>query len=119
MCSRSSSGSNVPESAVDPEELREHIVAFQRSCAAAVERFDGFVARYMGDGLLVYFGYPRAHEDSAMQAVRAGLAVVNEVSKLRDERFDPHVRVGIATGHVVVGDVIGSCLLYTSDAADE
>jgi class 3 adenylate cyclase len=101
-------GSTALSGTLDPEELREHIVAFQRCCAQAVERFDGFVARYMGDGLLVYFGYPRAQEDSAERAVRAGLAVVSDVAGLSSERFDPHVRVGIATGRVVVGDIIGT-----------
>jgi class 3 adenylate cyclase/tetratricopeptide (TPR) repeat protein len=101
-------GSTALSGNLDPEELREHILAFQRFCAEVVERFDGFVARYMGDGLLVYFGYPRAHEDSAERAVRAGLALLTGVSELRSARFDPQVRVGIATGRVIVGDLLGS-----------
>jgi class 3 adenylate cyclase len=74
--------------------------------AEAVRRFDGFVAKYMGDGVLVYFGYPQAHEDDAERAVRAGLAVVEAVPRI--EAADPlEVRIGIATGLVVVGDLVG------------
>ena len=74
--------------------------------AEAVRRFDGFVAKYLGDGVLVYFGYPQAHEDDAERAVRAGLAVVEAVRGV--PAADPlEVRVGIATGLVVVGDMIG------------
>lgn len=100
-------GSTALSGQLDPEELREHIVAFQRACAEAVAGCGGFVARYMGDGMLAYFGYPMAHEDAADRAVRAGLAIVRAVRALDRPGFEPHVRVGIATGHVVVGDVIG------------
>jgi class 3 adenylate cyclase len=91
---------------LDPEELREVIGAYQWCVAEAVRRFDGFVAKYMGDGVLVYFGYPRAHEDDAERDVRAGLAVVEAVRGI--EAGDPlEVCTGIATGLVVVGDLIG------------
>jgi class 3 adenylate cyclase len=92
-------------SRLDPEDLREIIGAYHRCVAEAVARFDGFVAKYMGDGVLVYFGYPEAHEDDAEQAVRAGLALAANVGRLQtSEPF--RVRVGIGTGQVVVGDLI-------------
>jgi class 3 adenylate cyclase len=92
---------------LDPEDLRDLIVAYQRVCVQSVERYDGYVARYVGDGLLAYFGYPVAHEDNAERAVRAGLDLVDAVVRLRAEQFADlkvRVRVGIATGLVVVGD---------------
>jgi class 3 adenylate cyclase/predicted ATPase len=99
-------GSTALSARLDPEELREVIGAYHGCVAAAVRRFDGFVAKYMGDGVLVYFGYPRAHEDDAERAVRAGLAVVEAVRAIG--AADPlEVRVGIATGLVVVGDLVG------------
>ncbi len=99
-------GSTALSARLDPEELREVIGAYHRSVAEAVRRFDGFVAKYMGDGMLVYFGYPRAHEDDAERAVRAGLAVVEAVRGIA--AADPlEVRIGIATGLVVVGDLVG------------
>jgi class 3 adenylate cyclase len=93
---------------LDPEDLREVIQAYQACVAAVVERFDGHVAKYLGDGVLVYFGYPRAHEDDAERAVRAGLELVHAVAKLRiGLDVELKARVGIATGTAVVGDVIG------------
>jgi class 3 adenylate cyclase len=91
----------------DPEDLREVISAYQTCVAEAVGRFDGFVAKYLGDGVLVYFGYPEAHEDDAERAVRAGLALVSEVGELKTQT-SLEARVGIATGLVVVGELIGS-----------
>jgi Adenylate and Guanylate cyclase catalytic domain len=92
---------------MDPEDLREVISAYQKCVAETVQRFGGFVAKYMGDGVLVYFGYPQAHEDDAERAVRAGLELVAAVSGV--ETHAPlQTRVGIATGLVVVGDLIGS-----------
>src|ERR1700739_1796951 len=90
----------------DPEDLRELIGDYHRAVAETVGRFDGFVAKYMGDGVLIYFGYPQAHEDDAEQAVRAALAVIEAVSRL-PARDDLRVRLGIATGLAVVGDLIG------------
>jgi class 3 adenylate cyclase len=99
-------GSTALSARLDPEELREVISAYHRSVAEAVRRFDGFVAKYMGDGVLVYLGYPQAHEDDAERAVRAGLAVVEAVRGIA--ATDPlEVRIGIATGLVVVGDLMG------------
>jgi class 3 adenylate cyclase/predicted ATPase len=98
-------GSTGLASRLDPEDLREIIGVYHRCVADAVARFYGFVAKYMGDGVLVYFGYPQAHEDEAEQAVRAGLALVDAVGRLQGP--EPlRVRVGIGTGQVVVGDLI-------------
>ncbi len=94
-------------SRLDPEDLREVIAAYQRAVAGVVARFDGFVTKYMGDGVLVYFGYPRAHEDDAERAVRAGLGSIDAVGRLRLKSAKLQARVGIATGLVVVGDLIG------------
>ena len=92
---------------MDPEDLREVISAYQKCVSRIVRRFDGFVAKYMGDGVLVYFGYPEAHEDDAERAVRAGLELIAAVAALRT--LAPlQTRVGIATGLVVVGDLIQS-----------
>src|SRR6202043_1263669 len=100
-------GSTTLSARLDPEDLREIIGAYQRCCAVQVELSGGFVAKYMGDGVLAYFGYPQAHEDDAERAVRAGLALVEAVPKLTTAAGSPlHVRVGIATGLVVVGDLI-------------
>jgi len=90
----------------DPEDLRELIGDYHRAVSETVGRFDGFVAKYMGDGVLIYFGYPQAHEDDAERAVRAGLAVIEAVGRL-PARQDLRVRLGIATGIAVVGDLIG------------
>jgi class 3 adenylate cyclase/predicted ATPase len=100
-------GSTALSTKLDPEDLRSVIGAYHKCVAQAVARFDGFVAKYMGDGVLVYFGYPHAHEDDAERAVRAGLALVEAMGKLRSEET-LQVRVGIATGLVVVGDLVGS-----------
>jgi class 3 adenylate cyclase len=99
-------GSTALSTRHDPEDLRELIGAYHHAVADTVGRFDGFVAKYMGDGVLVYFGYPQAHEDDAERAVRAGLAVIEAVGKL-PAREDLRVRLGIATGLAVVGDLIG------------
>src|SRR6202166_4661521 len=89
--------------------MREIIGAYHRCCSELIERNGGFVAKYMGDGVLAYFGYPQAHEHDAERAVQAGLAIVEAAPKLVTAAGSPlHVRVGIATGLVVVGDLIGS-----------
>jgi class 3 adenylate cyclase len=100
-------GSTALSTRMDPEDLREVISAYQKRVAETVGRFGGFVAKYMGDGVLVYFGYPEAHEDDAERAVRAGLDLVAAVGGLKT-RTPLQTRVGIATGLVVVGDLIGS-----------
>ena len=100
-------GSTVLSARMDPEDLREVISAYQKCVAETVRRFDGFVAKYMGDGVLVYFGYPQAHEDDAERAVRAGLELIAAVGALKSNA-PLQTRVGIATGMVVVGDLIGA-----------
>ena len=100
-------GSTALSARMDPEDLREVISAYQKCVAETVQRFGGFVAKYMGDGVLIYFGYPQAHEDDAERAVRAGLELVAAVSDLKTHAA-LQTRVGIATGLVVVGDLIGS-----------
>jgi class 3 adenylate cyclase/tetratricopeptide (TPR) repeat protein len=92
---------------MDPEDLREVISSYQKCVAETVQRFGGFVAKYMGDGVLVYFGYPQAHEDDAERAIRAGLELIQAVGGLKSSA-PLQTRVGIATGLVVVGDLIGS-----------
>src|SRR6201982_3356207 len=102
-------GSTALSVKLDPEELRGIIASYQRCCTELIERNGGFVARYMGDGVLAYFGYPQAHEHDAERAVRAGLGLVEAVPKLATHAGSPlQVRVGIATGLVVVGDLIGA-----------
>jgi class 3 adenylate cyclase len=100
-------GSTALSARMDPEDLREVISAYQKCVADTVARSGGFVAKYMGDGVLIYFGYPQAHEDDAERAVRAGLELVAAVSGLKTHA-ELQTRVGIATGLVVVGDLIGS-----------
>jgi len=100
-------GSTALSVRMDPEDLRDIIAAYQKCVDKTVRRFGGYVAKYMGDGVLVYFGYPLAHEDDAERAVRAGLELVRAVNDLKtDEALQ--TRIGIATGLVVVGDLIGS-----------
>src|SRR6266536_1890392 len=100
-------GSTALSRRFDTEDLREVISAYQRAVTEVVTGFDGFVAKYMGDGVLVYFGYPRAHEEDAERAVRAGLRAIDAVGCLDVGDTKLEVRVGIATGSVVVGDLIG------------
>ena len=100
-------GSTALSARIDPEDLREVISAYQKCVAETVQRFGGFVAKYMGDGVLVYFGYPKAHEDDAERAVRASLDLIAAVAGLKT-RVPLQTRVGIATGLVVVGDLVGS-----------
>ena len=100
-------GSTALSTKLDPEDFREIVGAFHRCCAEEIAKHGGFVARYMGDGVLAYFSYPAAHEDDAERAVRAGLALVAAVAKLDLAAGTLRVRVGIATGLVVVGERIG------------
>jgi predicted ATPase/class 3 adenylate cyclase len=101
-------GSSELSARLDPEDLRRVIRAYHTCIAEVIGRYEGIIARYMGDGVLAYFGYPQAHEDDAEQATRAGLALVDAVANLQtDIGAELQVRVGIATGTVVVGDLIG------------
>src|SRR5262249_27914994 len=109
-------GSTPLAEKLDPEELRQVILAYQQTCAEQIRRFEGYLARYVGDGLLVYFGYPQAHEDDAPRAIRAALGLVAALPDLNTRlqqtagvlRDAPlQVRIGIHTGLVVVGDMGG------------
>ncbi len=97
-------GSTAMSTDLDPEDMRDVIRSYQGACAGVVTRYEGFVAKYMGDGVLVYFGYPNAHEDDAERAINTGLGIVAAVNELE---HDLAVRIGIATGMVVVGDIVG------------
>ena len=100
-------GSSALSTRLDPEDLRAVIGAYHKCVAETVARFNGFVAKYMGDGVLVYFGYPQAHEDDAERAVQAGLALIEAVGKLSS--VEPlQIRIGVGTGVVVVGDLVGA-----------
>jgi predicted ATPase/class 3 adenylate cyclase len=101
-------GSTALSARLDPEDMREIIGAYHRCCAGVIPKYGGYVSRYVGDGVLAYFGYPQAHEDDAERAVRAALSLTDAVGKLRTEHIVTlQVRIGIATGIVVVGDVVG------------
>ena len=100
-------GSTALSTRLDPEDLRDVIAIYQRCVEETVRRFDGFIAKFLGDGVLIYFGYPEAHEDDPEQAVRAGLELVAAVKGLQTPE-PVEARVGIATGLVVVGELIGS-----------
>src|SRR5881409_1730569 len=93
---------------LDPEEYRDVVRAYQRVCTEIIQRYDGHIAQYLGDGLLVYFGYPVAHEDDAQRAVRAGLGILAELQRQNTRLQQPlQVRIGIHTGLVVVGEMGG------------
>src|SRR5689334_23271150 len=103
-------GSTALSNGIDPEDMREVIRAYQNAVAAEIARFGGHVAKLMGDGVLAYFGWPRAHEDDAERAVRAGLALAAAVGRLTATAAGAPLaaRVGIATGPVMVGDLVGA-----------
>ena len=101
-------GSTALSARLDPEDMRQVIRAYQDACSGVVARYDGFVAKFMGDGILAYFGFPNAHEDDAERAVRAGLEIASVVGALKTRSTGKlQVRIGIATGLVVVGDLVG------------
>lgn len=97
-------GSTELSTKLDPEDMREVLRAYQDSCSAEINRYEGYVAKFMGDGVYAYFGYPTAHEDDAERAITAGLGIVESVAELE---HDLAVRIGVATGNVAVGDLIG------------
>jgi class 3 adenylate cyclase len=101
-------GSTALSARLDPEDLREVIRTYQARVASTIRSFHGFIARYVGDGVLIYFGWPQAHETDAERAVRAGLAVAAAVSEASVAGEALQVRIGIATGLVVIGEPIGS-----------
>jgi hypothetical protein len=99
-------GSTALSTQLDPEELREVVRAYQATCTQVIHRYEGHIAQYLGDGLLIYFGYPAAHEDDALRAVRTGLGILTAQQDLN--RRIPHplqIRIGIHTGLVVVGEI--------------
>src|SRR5450432_3850915 len=101
-------GSSALSARLDPEDMRQVIRTYQDACSGVVARYDGFIAKFMGDGILAYFGFPRAHEDDAERAVRAGLEIASVVGALKTRSTEKlQVRIGIATGLVVVGDLVG------------
>jgi len=113
-------GSTALSAKLDPEDLRGIIGAYHERCAEAITKSGGFVARYLGDGVLAYFGYPQAHEDDAERAVRAGLALVEAVPKLDDGTGTAlRVRVGICTGLVVIGDLLGEGVVQQHEVVGE
>jgi class 3 adenylate cyclase len=101
-------GSTALSARLDPEDLREVIRAYQACVVSTIQQFNGFIARYVGDGVLIYFGWPEAHETDAARAVRAGLAVAAAVSETQMGGEALQVRIGIAAGLVVIGEPIGS-----------
>lgn len=115
-------GSTALSRELDPEDLREVIRSYQKCAGQVVARYDGFVARHMGDGILVYFGYPHAHEDDAARAIHTGLEIVEALNQLgtdREHGVRLGVRIGVATGLVVVGDLIGEGAAEESVAMGE
>src|ERR1700730_18461228 len=98
-------GSSEVGSHLHPEEVREIVAGYHRAAAQAIERFDGHVAQYLGDGVMAYFGYPEAHDNDAERGARAGLAILDAVSKLNEHATHPKLstRIGIDSGAVVVG----------------
>ncbi|WP_166802103.1 ATP-binding protein [Microvirga pakistanensis] len=101
-------GSTALSGRLDPEDLREVIGAYQDACVKVAARFDAYVAKFLGDGVLIYFGWPQAHEDDAERAVSAGLALIEAISRLRSaDNTRLQARIGIATGPVVIGDLAG------------
>ena len=101
-------GSTALSGKLDPEDMREVLGIYHAGVSEQVAHFDGFVAKFMGDGVLAYFGYPQAHEDDAERAIRTALAIIERIGALKPASGTLAVRIGIATGLVVVGDLIGS-----------
>ena len=102
-------GSTALATALDPEDMSDLIKRYQDACAGAIARFDGYIAKFLGDGVLAYFGYPQAHEDSTESSVHAALAIIDAIGRIaRPDGHRLETRIGIATGLVVVGDIIGT-----------
>ena len=113
-------GSTALSTRLDPEELHEILANYRQCCGAEIAKFGGFVAKYMGDGVIAYFGYPHANEDDAERAVRAGLALTESVPRLKGAFGLPlEVRIGIATGVVLVGDLIAEGAAHDHDVIGE
>jgi class 3 adenylate cyclase/tetratricopeptide (TPR) repeat protein len=113
-------GSTALSARLDPEDMREVLRAYQDACSGPVARYGGLTAKFMGDGILAYFGFPHAHEDNAERAVRAGLDLVAAVGRLKSPDHAPlEARVGIATGLVIVGDLIGEGIAQEQSVTGE
>ncbi|MBV9288181.1 MAG: AAA family ATPase, partial [Hyphomicrobiales bacterium] len=113
-------GSTAISTRLDPEALHEIMGPYRKRCAEVIERAGGFVARYLGDGVLAYFGYPRASEDAAERAVNAGLTLVEAIGQLRDDMGRPlQTRVGIASGLVLIGDLVAAGAPHDHDVVGE
>jgi class 3 adenylate cyclase len=113
-------GSSALSARLDPEEQGEVIAAFHSCCAREIKALDGIVAQYLGDGVLAYFGYPAAHEDDAERAVRAGLSILDAVSSARPaQHVAVQARIGVATGVVMVGDLVGEGITQENAAIGE
>ncbi len=113
-------GSTALSQRLDPEDLREVMRRYQDTVAGVVARFEGHVAKFLGDGVLAFFGWPRAYEDQAERAVRSGLAAVEAVANLKTEEGQAlEARVGIATGQVVIGDIVGETATEADAVAGE
>src|SRR3989449_3167704 len=113
-------GSTALANEIDPEDMSALIKRYQDVCAGAIARFDGFIAKFMGDGVLAYFGYPQAQEDAAERSVYAALAIIDSLTQLKGPEGRPlAARVGIATGVVVIGDIIGSGVAREHSIAGE
>jgi class 3 adenylate cyclase/tetratricopeptide (TPR) repeat protein len=112
-------GSTALSSRLDPEDLRDLLSAYHDCVTRIADRFLGFIAQYLGDGALVYFGYPEAHEDDAERAIRAGLALAEEILQVKVGSEPLQIRVGIATGVTVVGDLFGSGAMQERGAIGE
>ena len=97
-------GSTELSTRLDPKDMRDVLLTYQDACSKVITRYDGYVAKFMGDGVFAYFGYPRAHEDDAERAINAGLGIIEPIDA---QRGDLAVRIGVATGNVAVGDLIG------------
>ena len=113
-------GSTEISARVDPEELHEIMAPYKACCAEVIEEWKGFVGRYLGDGVLAYFGYPHASEDAAERAVHAALELVERIPKLSDDKRNAlRARVGIASGLVVIGDLVGAGAAHAHDVVGE
>ncbi len=113
-------GSTELSARLDPEDLREVMRRYQDTVAGLVARFEGHVAKFLGDGVLAFFGWPRAYEDQAERAVRSGMAAVDAVANLKTEDGQAlEARVGIATGQVVIGDIVGEAATEADAVAGE
>ena len=113
-------GSTEISTRIDPEELHEIMAPYKTCCGEVIKNWKGFVGRYLGDGVLAYFGYPHASEDAAERAVHAALELVERIPKLSDDKRDPlRARIGIASGLVMIGDLVAAGAAHEHDVVGE